>query len=109
MSVSAQFHVHIDASSTSPEFENILTRTLGFSSTDFDDSIPETDSFQPVRHFTRKPTNGSEFRDTFDETVTAAELTGGLEGYIEGEFPVAPALPGPRAAPSVRQSQHLSI
>jgi hypothetical protein len=71
MSAAAPFHVYIDAISASPEFENILTRTLGFSSTDFDDSILETDSFQPARHFTRKPANSSEFKDTFEETSRA--------------------------------------
>jgi hypothetical protein len=82
----ATFHVHIDATSTSPTFEDVITHALGFSSADFDDSVPETDSFQPARHFTLKPHDALEFKSAFEAVVNAAESTGGLEGYIEGEF-----------------------
>lgn len=80
------FHIHVDASELSAEFETCLLRSLGFRRTDFVGHPPGQEGFEPTHHLTWKCDSSREFRVAFADVVERAKEPGAMTGYIEGEF-----------------------
>jgi hypothetical protein len=79
------FHIHVDAASIVPEFEEYLIET-GFVRTDFAGHPEGADGFEAPNHLTLKLNDSVEFRKRFDELESRARATSGIKGYLEGEF-----------------------
>lgn len=81
------FHIHVDATSLEPAFEDYLIRSLGFWRSDFSHQFADDDGFEPTHHLTQKPPTSVEFQRLFRHVVDfATEHQGAMRGYIEGEF-----------------------
>jgi hypothetical protein len=79
------FHIHIDARSITPSFEDYLSE-LGFVRTDFAGHPDGADGFEAPNHLTLKLTDSEKFRDTFEAITSRAAASAGICGYVEGEF-----------------------
>jgi hypothetical protein len=79
------FHIHIDATRLSREFEEYLAAT-GFVRTDFAGHPEGEQGFEAPNHLTLKLSDARHFREQFDNTVAYASKMSGMNGYIEGEF-----------------------
>ena len=81
-----EFHVHVDASWVSPKFECEAITKLGFWRSDFLTEPGSEGVFAPAFHLTKKPCSTAEFRVDFGRVRDLAERSGGVKGYLEGEF-----------------------
>jgi hypothetical protein len=81
-----EFHIHIDAAWIAAGFENALLRDYGFYAMDFDHGSPEDSGHAPERHMTLKVFDPVGFKATFHAVSSLAQSSGGMRGYIEGEF-----------------------
>jgi hypothetical protein len=82
----AEFHIHVDAMTLAPEFEEFLTSKLAFWRSDFGGHPEGQQRYEPVHHLTQEPRDGHEFRAIFDEVVRRANVGRQMTGYIEGEY-----------------------
>jgi hypothetical protein len=81
-----EFHIHIDAAWIAAGFENALLRDYGFYAMDFDHGSADDSGHAPERHMTLKIFDPVGFKATFDAVTSLARSSGGMRGYIEGEF-----------------------
>lgn len=79
------FHIHVDAASILPEFEQYLVQT-GFVRTDFAGHPEGVEGFEAPNHMTLKLYDSIDFRKKFDEVAAEASATSGIKGYLEGEY-----------------------
>lgn len=82
------FHVHIDAISIEPCFEEYLLG-FGFRRDNFVGHPEEQPAYEPNHHFTRKVAHGSDFREAFARVKAFVESRKAMDGYIEGEYVVS--------------------
>lgn len=98
-----QFHIHVDAWELSAAFGEQLREEWKFVTSDFAGHPEGTEGFEPPHHLTYKTRSSAEFRRVFDAVFAAAQATGAMRGYIEGEFlPIDEDLPEKPFDPSVR-------
>jgi hypothetical protein len=102
MIMAKEFHIHIDASWLSPQFERLLTGELQFWRMDFFRGPDDGDCYAPEHHLTKKYIDGTVFQSDFMRINEAVSADKAMEGYIEGEFlPLDVDLPEKVFDPSV--------
>ena len=77
------FHIHVDASWLSDDFERFLRSEVGFCRTDFIDA--DGGRTEPVNHLTLKVEKPDDFRYAFEIVIEYADTHEAMAGYIEGE------------------------
>lgn len=80
-----ELHIHINAAYIAPYLEHYVTR-LGFLRRDFSGHPAGKHGYEPKVHLSRKVYSSKEFKILFEHLIQQAKGTGGLIGYIEGEF-----------------------
>lgn len=80
-----ELHIHINAAYIAPYLERYVTR-LGFLRRDFSGHPVGKHEYEPKIHLSRKLYSSKEFKVLFEQVVQQAKSSGGLIGYIEGEF-----------------------
>jgi hypothetical protein len=81
-----EFHIHVDAARLEPSFERTLQDLYGFQVMDFDNTVTDGPCYAPERHLTLKLYDGRAFVRTFDAVERLARDSGGISGYVEGEY-----------------------
>jgi hypothetical protein len=80
-----EFHIHVDASWVSAEFERLLI-TLGLRRVDFSREDASDGLYAPAHHMTIKIYDFQELRSTFDSIESYVSSHQAMIGYIEGEM-----------------------
>jgi hypothetical protein len=80
------FHVHVDATTLSNDFEERLIGDLEFFRNNFCGHPEGAQAFEPRVHLTRKVESADEFRRLFRLVEQRAMNPAAMSGYLEGEF-----------------------
>lgn len=81
----SEFHIHVDASWVSSDFENLLS-CLGFRRMDFSREAGDDGLYAPAHHLTTKLYDPEKFRQAFDTIESYVSSHNAMIGYIEGEM-----------------------
>jgi hypothetical protein len=80
-----EFHIHIDASWVTSEFEELL-KAMEFRRLDFTRDVGDDGSYAPAHHLTIKLYDAEQFRRVFDAIESCVQSQHAMTGYIEGEM-----------------------